>query len=160
MESKQNKLELGLHYTPEVICEHFEKNRIGEDPMFEHLYAEYQNDMAKVKNLREVYEKTRGPDNVGFLSEAVVYRCIEQGALGSGITARGTHVYDDYYHGADIVIESTSRQVRDPIVGTIDVTVNQENIHARDMKGYESFAHERELGFEKKIERIKKHIKY
>jgi hypothetical protein len=160
MESEQQKLELNTHYTPEMFREHFESNRISEDPVFKNLYASYDEDMSKARRLKEVYDKEKESGDLGLIGEALVYRCIEKGALGKAVTARGTNIYDDYYHGADIVIESTTRQLRDPIVGTVDVTLNQENIHAREMSDphlFEGFAN-KELGFEKKLERIKKHV--
>ena len=161
MEGKQNQLEGMSSYTPEVVKKNYEAKRIVADPIFTSLYSEYEKDMSRAEHLKEVYSaQHQSPETLGSIGEALIFTCIDKGALGSRITARGTHIYDDYYHGADMVIESTSRQMRDPIVSTIDVTLNQKDVNAQHKSSFEKEHPEQEVGFEKKLERIKRHITY
>ncbi len=155
---QQSQLEGMSHYTPEVVRENYERNRIVADESFSGLYSEYVKDMERVKALHQTYEnKDGGKEGLGFDAEALVFTCIEKGALGNNITARGTSLYDDYYHGADLIIESRAQQVRDPIISAVDVTINQKNIHTNSNEYFKTTENDK-VGFEKKLDRVKKHI--
>lgn len=121
---QQFQLEGMSNYTPEVVRENYERSRIVADASFSSVYSEYVKDMERVEALHKTYEsKDGGNEGLGFDAEALVFTCIEKGALGNNITARGTSLYDDYYHGADLIMESRAKHVRDPIISAVDVTI-------------------------------------
>jgi hypothetical protein len=152
---KQTSLE-GFNLTPENLIQDFERKRIQASPnLFSDLYSAFEDDQGRANNLRDLYEQ-EGNNEVkkdGQLAEAIVLHCIEKGALGSNITTRGASLYDDYFHGADLVIESKGGQARDPIVSSVDVTISQENVANRNIGHTSPF-----VSFDKKIERVKRHI--
>ena len=117
---QQQQLE-GMPITPEAIKNNFENKRINSDPSFGNLYSTYQDDMDRASRLKERYEQETERDELGLLGEALVFASIEKGALGEKVTARGTNMYDDFFHGADIVIESKARQIREPIISSIEL---------------------------------------
>lgn len=161
MEGKQFQFEGMSSYTREVVKNNYEQKRIVADPVFHSLYSDYEKDMEKASELKKYFsEHSNDLESLGADGEALIFTCIDKGALGSNITARGTNIYDDYYHGADMVIESSSKQLRDPIVSAIDVTLNQRNINTVNKSAFEGGKVEQEIGFEKKLERIKRHIDY
>ncbi len=155
----QSHLE-GIQLTPEVIKENFKNKRINPDKAFNNLYSAFPDDMERASRLQGLYETQQEKDELGFLGEALVFNRLEEGALGSSITARGTSVYDDLFHGADVVVESTGRQQRDPIVSSIDVTVGQQATGTQTRSKFESEGVVHEVGLEKKLERVKRHIEY
>lgn len=158
MEQKQQgQLEGMSKFTPENILANFEKSRIVADNRFADLYSDFENDMQRAKDLRDVYNNELNPDKVGSIGEALIFTCLSEGALGKSITARGTNDYDDLFHGADILIESKAKQQRDPIVSTIDVTLSQPDINRQRntlIENESTF----EAGFKKKLERVKRHV--
>lgn len=147
-----------LPVTPEMVVANFEAKRIHPDAKFGQLYSTFADDMARTDRVKKMYEAQPNQDQFGFLGEALVFSCIENGALGTGITARGTSPYDDLFHGADVAIESKGRQQRDPIVSSIDVTLSQMALDARQMSPFEAEGVVNEIGLEKKLERVKRHI--
>ncbi len=150
----QRSLE-GFAVTPEQALDVFNQNRIkAEQHSFGPLYSTFNDDQARVNNLQVEYEKAVDKDKEGPLGEALVFMRIQQGALGNQITTRGTSLYDDFFHGADLVIESKARQMRDPIVSSVDVTVSQQALGETRREGIGIM----EVGFDKKVERVKKHI--
>lgn len=145
--------------SPEEIRNHFEANRISSDASFAPIYSTYQDDMDRVQRMKESHEKGEH-DEIGFFGEALISSCIENGALGSSITARGTNPYDDFLHGADVVVETTSKQQRDPVVASVDITVSQQAPGTQARSSFESGGVVYKNGLESKIARIKKHIEF
>ena len=154
---QQQQLE-GMPITAEAIKKNFETKRINPDLSFGNLYSTYQDDMDRASRLNERYEQQSERDELDLLGEAIVFASIEKGALGEKVTARGTSMYDDFFHGADIVIESKARQIREPIISSIDVTVGQQAPGAVIKSAFEVEGMVYEVGLEKKLERIKRHI--
>lgn len=151
---QQKSLET-MDLTQEKVLRIFEENRIKAEPdSFSSMYSTFQNDQDRVANLRNRYEQDTNKDQEGPLGEALVFLRIQQGALSPHITSRGTHLYDDFFHGADLVIESKARQLRDPIVSSVDVTVSQQALG--ETKRDDGFVPE--LSFDKKVTRVKRHI--
>jgi len=144
--------------TPESVILNFQSKRIAPDPEFAQLYSTYNDDMERVKRLQERYEADPSHDELGFVGEALVFDRIEKGALGSSITARGTNPYDDLFHGADIVIESNARQLRNPIVSAVDVTISQQALGNSQRSAFENDGIVHEVGLDKKLARVKRHI--
>lgn len=145
--------------TPESIRNNFEQKRIKSDESFAILYSSYKEDMRLAEKLKNKFETKTEQDELGFFGEALVLSCIEEGALGVNITARGTSSYDDLIHGADVIIESKGRQQRDPIISSIDVTVSQK-APSSDRTKIELQEKPLEVGLEKKLARVRKHIDY
>jgi hypothetical protein len=158
----QGKLEGMDHITPEALLKNFNDKRIVADPaLFGPLYSEYNEDMNEVARKGRIFAKQREGqgEDVSALGEAVVFRCIEQSMLGSQITARGASLFDDYHKGADIIIEGKARQQRDPIISTVDVTLNQKSIDADTPNPNRSAKKEGPGdGLEDKIGKIKYHV--
>lgn len=153
--SPQQQNPEAMRLTPENVLRFFEENRIQAEPdSFSSMYSTFQDDQVRVANLRTQYEQVANRDQEGPLGEALVFLRIQQGALSPQITSRGTHLYDDFFHGADLVIESKARQLRDPIVSSVDVTVSQQALG--ETKRVDGVAPE--LGFDKKVTRVKHHI--
>lgn len=158
-QNPQSTLEGMSHYSPEIVLENFKSKRIVADAAFTGIYSEYNNDMQRTHSLHTAHqEKMDGREMLGFAAEALIFTCIEKGALGNTISARGTSDYDDLFHGADMVIESTAKQLRDPIVSTVDVTINQNNIQSNVMRPRVPGKMEVKLGLDKKLERVVRHI--
>lgn len=161
MEGKQFQQEGMNTYSLDGVKKNYEAKRITADPIFSSLYSEYEHDMKRAEHLKQMYSSHHeSSETLGSTGEALVFTCIDKGALGSHVTARGTNLYDDYYHGADMVIESTSRYMRDPIISAVDVTLNQKDVNAPRRESFHSEQPLQEIGFEKKLERIKRHITY
>lgn len=146
--------------SPEVLKKNYEQKRINTDEGFAGLYSTYKDDMERAANLKESFDRQTGQDELGFYGEALIFSCIERGALGTTITARGTNLYDDLFHGADIVIESKAKQQRDPIVSSIDVTLSQQAPGSSNTSKFENNENGNIVGLEKKLERVKKHLDY
>ena len=157
MEGKQFQLEWVSSYTPDTVRNYYEERRIESGKGFPSIYGEYKKDMGAVE-IQGKYAKS--PEGSGFVAEALVFMCIDKGALGSGITARGTHRYDDIRHGADLVIETRADQLREPIVSAVDVTINQKDSKAPAKGSFENRNRSEKIGFEYKLERIKSHVDY
>lgn len=137
--------------TPEDFLAGFDTNRIiAERDSFGTMYSTFDNDQERVGNLKERFAQEKDRDEEGAIAEAVIFHCLKQGALGSQISARGTTLYDDFFHGADLVVESKMRQLRDPIISSVDVTISQQTLgdSRREMK----------VAFDKKVTRVRKHI--
>lgn len=148
-------------FSPENVRKNFEENRIQPDGVsFAPLYSTFADDMKRTQAIEQVYKQESEKDELGFLGEALVFTCIEKGALGNHITARGTSQYDDFFHGADVVIESKGKQQRDPIVSSIDVTLSQQALGHTSSSKFEMEGLVQVVGLEKKLERVKRHIEY
>lgn len=149
---QQQNLE-GMNVTPEHVLRFFEESRIkAEEGVFASIYSTFDDDQERVKNLRHQFDQEIDKDKDGALGEALVFMRIQQGALSSQITTRATNLYDDFFHGADLVIESKARQLRDPIVSSVDVTIKA--IGDQKALGFPF----KEVSFDKKVERVKHHI--
>ncbi len=154
---KQATLE-GMHLTPEVVRRRFDESRIPLDGSFSALYSNFQDDIARTDNMKKVFEQELVKERSGSVAEALVFSCIKDGALGSKITARGSSLYDDLFKGADIIIESGVRQMRDPIISSIDVTTHQQNIADPGYSAFEKGGVIEEVGLDKKLRRVKRHL--
>ena len=143
----------------EAMLERFNVGRIQAGDEFKALYSDYGHDMSRVAACQEIFSKESDVEQLGSVGEALVYSRIKQGIFGDDISVRGTNLYDDYFHGADLIIEAP--QQREPIVSAIDITLNQKDIKgvAREMH----FAREenaRPIGLDEKLKRVKRHIDY
>jgi hypothetical protein len=147
--------------TPEELLARFEDKRIQPDNRFESLYSDFASDMQRVNNLKTLNDSKKTPETMlGPVGEALVFDLIEKGILGSSIKARGTSIYDDYFHHADLIVEQFG-QKRDPMISTIDVTFNQRDIKAVQRSTFEGGNPDvRPVGLEQKISRIKNHIDF
>ncbi len=156
----QENFETGVTtFNPEYLRSNFEKSRIPLDLSFASLYSSFENDVSRVENLKERFAQQESNDETGMIGESLVFARIQEGVLGTGITARATSLYDDFFHGADIVIESKAKQQRDPIISSIDVTISQQAFGVNQRSKFESEGVVNEVGLEKKLQRVVKHIK-
>lgn len=138
------------------LLSNFEKARIDMSA-YAHTYRDGNQDMARVSELHRMYEQQSTEVRHGDVAQALILERLEKGALGSGISVRAASLYDDYLHGADIVLDAAL--MREPIVGSIDVTVNQQMIsEPRSQKMGSKEGESRPEGFEKKLERVRRHL--
>ena len=149
-------------FVPEELLRKFEAARIEPETGFKDVYSDYQKDQGRVASLQEKFqgrEQEKSEESLGPVGEALVYDRIKSGIFGAGISARPASLYDDYFHGADLLVEAAHFQ--EPVVSTVDVTLNQE-----DIKGvlrrphFSAEENPRPIGLNGKLGRIKKHIDY
>jgi|GEM_PF-5612470 len=149
-------------YSPNELVARFEGSKIQiNDPIFQELYpiGSLAHDRQSTENLRAKFgNNVSVEDRMGPIGEAVVFDRIQEGKIfGSGVSARGATTHDDYFKGADIVLDADGFQ--EPTIATVDVTLNQ-----RDIKGitrqphFASEENNRPVGLEQKLSRIKRHI--
>lgn len=128
--------------------------RINLDEDFGQVYSEYERDMERVKNLKEIYGSE---SQFGKVAEGMVLTSIANHPISQHLNFRQTSLYDDYLHGADLVAEPKGSLVQ--AVAAIDVTTNQ-----RDLKGVQRANTEggqnRPEGLQKKLERTKFYTDY
>lgn len=157
---EKGQQELGLEggvtkLTKENVLANFSKNRIGNDPAaFSLLYSNFDDDMARVEALKRL-DSGSNENGLGFVAEALVYTCIERGALGK-FHARGTNQYDDRIKKVDMVVEGGHLE---PSLCTIDVTTSQSSLNLSS-----SFLDEKQIKLlatlEKKLSRITDHVNF
>lgn len=146
-------------FQPDLLRERYERERIESGPEFGQIYSSYSRDMTQVENLTQLFSQDNNGESLGPVGEALVYDRLNDNILGNGIIARPASLYDDYKHGADVLLEAT--HMREPLVSTVDVTINQ-----KDLKGVSRAPHfaaeenARPVGLDEKLKRVKRHIDY
>jgi hypothetical protein len=95
--------------------------RINPDEAFAEVYSEYQSDMERVSNLRELYD--RDSQELGKLAETVVFKGMVNHPINEYFNLRQTSLYDDYLHGADLVVEPRGSLIQ--AVAAIDLPLTK-----------------------------------
>ncbi len=118
---------------PKTSLEVFEGQRIVPDESFEGVYSDYASDMERVGNLAELYEGNSPDLQFGKVAEALVFSLLTKHPVNEHVSFRPTSLYDDYLHGADILVEPRNTRVQS--VAAIDITTNQEDIKGVQRRG-------------------------
>lgn len=139
---------------PKTPLENFESQRITPDESFRGVYSEYGSDMERVGNLSDMYDG-RSPDmQFGKVAEALVFSLLTKHPISKHVLVRPTSLYDDYLHGADILVEPINTKIQS--VAAIDITTNQEDIKGRQLRGG-PMEETRPVGLEAKLLRTQRY---
>jgi hypothetical protein len=155
------KLESGLNgaasskETPESVIEKFDSSRIEADTdSFRGLYSDYHSDMERVDNLSQIYDDNSTENQFGKVAEALVFSLLNKHPINEHVTFRPTNLYDDYFHGADLLVEPNNALVQS--VASIDITTNQEDIKGVQRRGG-PLEENRPVGLEGKLLRTQRY---
>jgi hypothetical protein len=139
---------------PKTPIENFEGQRIVPDESFREVYSDYGNDMERVGNLAEIYEGNSPDQQFGKVAEALVFSLLTKHPVNEHVSFRPTSLYDDYLHGADILVEPRNTRVQS--VAAIDITTNQEDIKGVQRRGG-PIGEARPVGLEAKLQRTQRY---
>ncbi len=134
------------------LINRFEGERIESGEDFSQLYSEYQHDMARTEQIGAIYEQENPETQLGKVAEALVFSELKKNEISQYLQFRPTSHYDDYFHGADLLVEPVNAPLQS--LAAIDITINQE-----DIKGVQrsvgQYAEVRPVGLEKKLLRAR-----
>lgn len=138
---------------PEVLLRNFEKSRIDEsDHAFDELYGDHQADLETVYKCDAKYNGNTPEAQLGKVAEALVFSTLVNHESRQFLEFRPTSKYDDYVHGADLLVEPRNARVQS--LASIDITINQKDIKGVQRQDDE-FSDSRPVGLEKKLLRAR-----
>lgn len=137
--------------------ENFEKQRILSDESFKDVYSDYGRDMEKVDKLTMKYDGNEPEKQFGKIAEALVFTLLARHSINEHVLIRPTSRYDDYVHGADILVEPINTRVQ--AVAAIDITTNQDDIKGVNRRGGQ-IEEARPVGLEAKLVRTQRYTDY
>lgn len=139
--------------SPEALVQNFEAKRIDEsDGVFDELYEDHQRDINKTNELDARYNPDNQENKLGKVAEALVFSTLTNHEVQEHLEFRPTSRYDDYFHGADLLVEPRNARVQS--LASIDITIDQEDIKGLQRRNTEFFT-ERPVGLEQKILRAR-----
>jgi len=141
------------------LIESFEKSRIGSDDAFRKIYSDYSHDMERTENLGELYRSNSPEVQLGKIAEALVFSLLQKHKIRNHLEFRATSEYDDYFHGADVVVEPKGAVVQ--ALAAIDITINQEDIKGKErLEAYPESFESRPVGLDAKLSRVRRYTDY
>ncbi len=135
----------------------YEKDRIEPDPTFAEIYSDYKKDMERVESLGQVYNSQSPEAQLGKVAEALVVSLLKKHEVNEHLQFRATSEYDDFFHGADVLVEPKNTLVQS--VAALDITINQEDIKGRERKSG-TLSEARPIGLENKLLRARRYTEY
>jgi len=144
---------------PGSLIRHFENSRIGSDGAFGKMYSDYSRDMERTENLGELYRSNSPEVQLGKIAEALVFSLLKKHKIRDHLEFRVTSEYDDYFHGADVVVEPKGAVVQ--ALAAIDITINQEDIKGKErFEAYPESFESRPVGLDAKLSRVRSYTDY
>lgn len=154
LESRGANSNEGVGFERKLI-DKYEMSRINPDDDFANLYSDYSGDMARVQAMDEIYNSSNSPETqLGKVSEALVFSLLRQHEINEHLQFRPTSQYDDFFHGADLLVEPRNSLVQG--LAALDITINQEDIKGRDRR-FTPSAEVRPVGLENKLIRARRY---
>lgn len=91
---------------------------------------------------------------LGKAAEALIFLLLRDHSINDTLQFRPTSRYDDFLHGADVIVEPLHASLQG--LATLDITINQEDIKGRNVR--DPMAREaRPVGLEAKLARTKRY---
>lgn len=139
------------------LIEGYESERIVSGQEFANIYSQYDRDMRTVEQLDQKYGAGLPDAKIGKVAEALVFDLLIKHEINNHLLIRPTSQYDDYCHGADLLIEPRNSPVQ--AVAALDITINQQDIKGV-ARQFGPAADTRPIGLEKKLLRSREYTDY
>jgi hypothetical protein len=141
----------------QLLIEGYNRKRIETGQEFESIYSQYDRDMQLVEQLDQKYSATSPDAQMGKIAEALIFDILTKHEINNHLLIRPTSQYDDYCHGADLLIEPRNSPVQ--AVAALDITINQQDIKGL-ARQFGPAAETRPVGLEKKLFRSREYTDY
>lgn len=143
------------HISNERLVNGFENARINlNEPAFNQIYSDYEKDRERTEAMSLIYGKESPDSQLGKQAEALIFSLLNVHPINEHLAFRPTSLYDDFFKGADLLVEPKNASVQS--VAALDITINQEDIKGNHYRGGDAAA-TRPIGLEKKLLRSRRY---
>lgn len=139
------------------LIEGYESHRIEPVQEFAGIYSQYDRDMKRVEQLDQRYGASLPDAQMGKVSEALIFDLLTKHEINNHLLIRPTSTYDDYCHGADLLLEPRNSPIH--AVAALDITTYQQDIKGMARQGGPE-SETRPVGLEKKLIRSREYTDY